>query len=347
MLKKTESAKEKDRKIFLDAQNCSDDQKREYFKQLQTEEYKARLICTFSNDEIKLEYLKVIRDEVYRTEIICSLESDQLKQEYLVDIYKTIDEEYDRLVKIPMAFDNDESLKYRLAKRSEAQIICSMKNPEIQLKLFNQHCETDYYFDGHSLSPWQVEMICNIKDTNIQLSLFREYIVGNPFGLTDTSCEIICVNASDEIKWELIKGLDDEKHIEAIVDSLSSEELKEKFAQENPWYTREQDRYADYYDPYEGEEPEDDHYEETYYEEEQSEVDLKTLSFEELSELDEKLDAQIMENAKAIEEEKKQQRRVLIERVKGKRDIIKVQEAQLQKFQQEKDSQVPKDTYQH
>ena len=99
MLKETESAKEKDSKIFLEAQNCSDDQKREYFKQLQTEEYKARLICTFSNDEIKLEYLKFICDEVYRTEIICSLESDQLKQEYLVDIYKTIDEEYDRKVR--------------------------------------------------------------------------------------------------------------------------------------------------------------------------------------------------------------------------------------------------------
>jgi len=286
----------------------------EYLKEKGKEIFDVDATCSYAQ---KKDCLLAVKSWI---EDVCALKSDEVKQDILEELYNVIEAESDNY------FESETCWKYLSAKKNEAQIICSIKNPDIQLALFRKYLTTDHVSYG------------------------MEYLSGD-------ALEIICGIRSDEIKLMLIKELEDEKYIEAIVDSLDSQKLKEQFAKDNPWYISQQDRELDYYDPYEGEpheeeQFEDDYYEDGYYEEddyeeEQSEIDLDTLSFEELSEMETELDIQIVENEKTIKEQQEQERTALLARIYGKRATIKEQQTQLQKLQHEKSTQISKDSYQH
>lgn len=73
-------------------------------------------------------------------------------------------------------------------------------------------------------------------------------------------------------------------------------------------------------------------------------ADIAELSFEELSKMESDLDTQIEENEKAIQE---QHRKALIDRIQAKRVIIQEQQKQLGFLQQERSTQISKDTQKH
>jgi len=80
---------------------------------------------------------------------------------------------------------------------------------------------------------------------------------------------------------------------------------------------------------------------------ESADLSLDNLSLEELAEMETDLDTQIAENEKVLQEKQEQQRKELIDRIQKKRAIKKEQEAQIENLQQEKNTQIFKDTQQH
>jgi len=293
--------------------SSSDDIKKTRLSELETEKYKCRVICSLTEDKDKIEVLKEIKSESLRGDIISSLKNDELKLEFLNDIYDTLEKEQGNY------FNDEECSKFLVPKHNEFKIVCSIKNAKLKLKLFRKYLETDFESVGmNSLSKDAIEIIEGID--------------------------------SDEIKLKLINEMTNKETIARIVASLDSKKLQEKFAKENPWYIKLREKLESL-----GTSPLfiDDELKDLLKEEdvdevakifyEEDEKDLDSLSIEELSEMDIDLDKQIEENEKAIQE----QRKVLIDRVKGKRAKIAEQQVELRALQQEKSTQPSRASQQH